>query len=66
MLSVVAADQLSKLLVEHVITRGEEHKLLPGVELVNTRNRGVAFGVRPEFGATASVSAPTVASAGTS
>ena len=27
MLSVVAADQLSKLLVEHVITRGEERKL---------------------------------------
>ena len=47
MLSVVAADQLSKLLVEHAITRGEEHKLLPGVELVNTRNRGVAFGFLP-------------------
>ena len=47
MLSVVAADQLSKLLVEHSIARGEEHKLLPGVELVNTRNRGVAFGFLP-------------------
>jgi signal peptidase II len=47
MLSVAAVDQLSKLLVEHSITRGEEHKLLPGVELVNTRNRGVAFGFLP-------------------
>jgi signal peptidase II len=47
MLGVVAADQLSKQLVEHSITPGEERKLLPGVELVNTRNRGVAFGFLP-------------------
>ena len=47
MLSVVAADQLSKHLVQHSITAGEERKLLPGVELVNTRNRGVAFGFLP-------------------
>jgi signal peptidase II len=47
MFGVVAADQLSKHLVERSITPGEEHKLLPGIELVNTRNRGVAFGFLP-------------------
>ncbi len=47
MLSVVAADQVSKHVVQHSITPGEERKLLPGVELVNTRNRGVAFGFLP-------------------
>jgi signal peptidase II len=46
-LGVVVADQLSKHLVERSITPGEERKLLPGVELVNTHNRGVAFGFLP-------------------
>jgi signal peptidase II len=45
---VVAADQLSKHAVEHSIVPGEERKLLPGVQLVNTRNHGVAFGFLPE------------------
>jgi signal peptidase II len=44
---VVAADQLTKHLVEHSIVQGEERKLLPGVQLVNTRNHGVAFGFLP-------------------
>src|ERR1700686_4085930 len=44
---VGAADQLSKRAVEHSIVPGEERKLLPGLELVNTRNRGVAFGFLP-------------------
>jgi signal peptidase II len=44
---VVLADQLSKRAVEHSIVRGEEQKLLPGIQLVNTRNRGVAFGFLP-------------------
>ena len=44
---VVAADQLSKRAVEHSIVQGEEHRLLPGVQLVNTRNHGVAFGFLP-------------------
>jgi signal peptidase II len=44
---VIAADQLSKHAVEHGIVPGEEHRLLPGVELVNTRNHGVAFGFLP-------------------
>jgi len=44
---VIVADQLSKHAVEHSIVRGEERKLLPGIQLVNTRNRGVAFGFLP-------------------
>jgi signal peptidase II len=44
---VVAVDQLSKSAVEHSIVPGEEHGLLPGVQLVDTRNKGVAFGFLP-------------------
>ena len=44
---VVLADQLSKHAVEHSIVPGEERKLLPGVQLVNTRNHGIAFGFLP-------------------
>jgi signal peptidase II len=44
---IVLADQLTKRAIEGSITPGEEHKLLPGIDLVNTRNRGVAFGFLP-------------------
>ncbi|HSZ13786.1 MAG TPA: signal peptidase II [Solirubrobacteraceae bacterium] len=44
---VVALDQLTKRAVEHSIVPGEEHRFLPGVQLVDTRNRGVAFGFLP-------------------
>lgn len=44
---VLAIDQLSKRAVEQSITPGEERKLLPGIELVHTRNHGVAFGFLP-------------------
>jgi len=44
---VVAVDQLAKQAVEDSIVPGEEHKLLPGIQLVNTRNHGVAFGFLP-------------------
>ena len=44
---VVVVDQLSKRAVEHSITPGEERGVFPGVELVNTRNHGVAFGFLP-------------------
>jgi signal peptidase II len=44
---VVAADQLSKHAVEHSIVPGEEHRFLPGVQLVDTHNNGVAFGFLP-------------------
>jgi len=43
----VVADQLTKHAVNADIAQGEERKLLPGVELVNTRNHGVAFGFLP-------------------
>jgi signal peptidase II len=47
LLGVIAIDQLTKHLIEGSIVPGEERKLLPGVQLVNTRNHGVAFGFLP-------------------
>jgi signal peptidase II len=46
-LLVAGLDQLTKHIVRGSITPGDEHRFLPGVELVNTRNRGVAFGFLP-------------------
>ena len=46
-LAVVALDQLTKRAVRSSITPGEERGVLPGIDLVNTRNRGVAFGFLP-------------------
>jgi signal peptidase II len=46
-LGVVALDQLTKRQVEHSIVPGEERRLLPGVQLVDARNHGVAFGFLP-------------------
>jgi signal peptidase II len=46
-LAVVALDQLSKRAVRASIVPGEEHRLLPGIDMVNTRNHGVAFGLFP-------------------
>lgn len=44
---VIVLDQLTKHRVEHSIVPGEEKKFLPGIEFVNTRNHGVAFGFLP-------------------
>jgi signal peptidase II len=44
---VVVLDQVAKRAVRHSIVPGEERKFLPGVQLVNTRNHGVAFGFLP-------------------
>ncbi len=44
---VLAADQLSKHAIERSVIPGEEQKLFPGIQLVNTRNHGVAFGFLP-------------------
>jgi signal peptidase II len=44
---VLIADQLSKRAVEGSIERGDERHVLPGIDLVNTRNHGVAFGFLP-------------------
>jgi signal peptidase II len=45
--AVVAIDQLSKSAIRGDIVPGEERRLLPGVQLVDTRNQGVAFGFLP-------------------
>jgi signal peptidase II len=42
---VLGLDQLTKHIVEHAIVPGEEIGVLPGIELVHTRNHGVAFGL---------------------
>jgi signal peptidase II len=44
---VIGLDQLTKHLVRSSIGPGEERRFLPGVELVNTHNKGIAFGVVP-------------------
>jgi signal peptidase II len=44
---VVALDQLSKVAVRNSIVPGETRSFLPGIQLVNTRNQGVAFGFLP-------------------
>jgi signal peptidase II len=41
---VLAADQATKALVRGSIGRTERVDVLPGLDLVNTRNTGVAFG----------------------
>jgi len=42
---VLAIDQLTKHLVQRSIAPGEQVRFLPGVQLVDTRNHGVAFGL---------------------
>jgi signal peptidase II len=44
-LATVAADQAIKAVVRTTIERGEEVELLLGIQLVNVRNRGIAFGL---------------------
>ena len=43
-IAVLAADQATKAIVRGSIGRGERVDLVLGVDLVNTRNSGVAFG----------------------
>ncbi len=47
----VAADQAVKGLVRTTIDRGEEIDLVVGIQLVNVRNRGIAFGLFANGGA---------------
>jgi signal peptidase II len=42
--AVLAVDQLTKHLVRSGLSVGQEHKFLPGINLVHVRNTGVAFG----------------------
>jgi signal peptidase II len=48
---IVAADQATKALARGAVARGDSDPVLPGVELVNTRNTGVAFGLFDQGGA---------------
>lgn len=50
-LTTVAADQAVKALVRATIERGEEVELPLGIQLVNVRNRGIAFGLFADGGA---------------
>ena len=43
--AVVALDQLTKGVVRETIVRGDTVEVLPFLDLANTRNRGVAFGL---------------------
>lgn len=43
--AVLVADQITKAIVRAEIARGEQIEVLPGVDLVHTRNRGIAFGL---------------------
>jgi signal peptidase II len=47
----VAADQGTKALVRSTIDRGEHVDLILGIDLVNVRNRGIAFGLFSDGGA---------------
>lgn len=47
---VVGLDQVSKSTVGGGIAPGDHDAILPGLELVNVRNRGVAFGFLPHGG----------------
>ena len=42
---VVALDQVAKAIVRAEVGRGDEVSVLPFLEIANTRNRGVAFGL---------------------
>jgi signal peptidase II len=49
-LVVVAADQATKALVRSSVELGSRDGVLPGVEIVHVRNRGVAFGLFADGG----------------
>ena len=49
--ATVAVDQAAKALVRGTIERGEHVDVIPGIDLVNVRNRGIAFGLFSDGGA---------------
>src|ERR1700750_1624198 len=53
--AVVALDQPTKALLRSRIAEGERVHVVPGVELVHTRNSGVAFGALSGGGAVVTV-----------
>lgn len=52
---VVVADQATKQAVVEEIARGERRGVLPGLELTNARNTGIAFGAFQDGGAVVAV-----------
>jgi len=48
---VLALDQVSKIAVRAEVEPGSRDRLLPGVDLVNVRNTGVAFSLFKDSGA---------------
>lgn len=52
---VVALDQATKALVRATVDQGERIAVFPGVEIVHTRNTGVAFGALSGGGAIVTV-----------
>jgi len=48
---VVALDQATKAIVRATVDRGDREAVFPGVEIVHTRNTGVAFGALSGGGA---------------
>ena len=49
--AVVALDQLTKALVRGELLLGERRELIAGIDLVNVRNSGIAFGFLADGGA---------------
>jgi signal peptidase II len=49
--AVIALDQATKALARSGVERGSSDPILPGLELVNVRNTGVAFGFLDDGGA---------------
>src|SRR4051794_3308254 len=52
---VVALDQATKAIVRATVARGDREAVFPGVEIVHTRNTGVAFGALAGGGAVVTV-----------
>ena len=48
---VLALDQLTKVLARSGIPRGGRENVFFGIDMVNERNRGIAFGLFPDGGA---------------
>ena len=57
---VFALDWFSKEAVEASIQPGEEHRFLPGIELVHTSNPGVAFGLFAKAGVAITVAVAAI------
>jgi signal peptidase II len=49
--AVLALDQLTKAAIRETVERGDGVELVLGIEIVNVRNRGIAFGLLEDGGA---------------